>query len=145
LIQARKRKLGLPVDDDNSQSVETASLENTNNAPTVAKTRGIFLFCICCKFCLGQIALLNCFSYIHCVFMSSFSIDSSDRAFYKDLVKVIEASDVILEVLDARDPLGTRCVDIEKMVMKSGPDKRLVLLLNKIGNSPGHHLSPFSV
>jgi hypothetical protein len=44
LIQARKRKLGLPVDDDNSQSVETASLENTNNAPTVAKTRGIFFY-----------------------------------------------------------------------------------------------------
>ncbi|KAK7339111.1 hypothetical protein VNO77_19755 [Canavalia gladiata] len=62
--------------------------------------------------------------------------DSSDRAFYKDLVKVIEASDVILEVLDARDPLGTRCVAIEKMVMKSGPDKHLVLLLNKIDLVP---------
>lgn len=62
-----------------------------------------------------------------------FYADNSDRAFYKELAKVIEASDVILEVLDARDPLGTRCVDMEKMVMKSGPDKHLVLLLNKIG------------
>ncbi|XP_047183068.1 guanine nucleotide-binding protein-like NSN1 [Vigna umbellata] len=62
--------------------------------------------------------------------------DSSDRAFYKDLVKVIEASDVLLEVLDARDPLGTRCPEIENMVMKSGPDKRLVLLLNKIDLVP---------
>lgn len=67
-------------------------------------------------------------------FLYSFAIDTSDRAFYKDLVKVIEASDVLLEVLDARDPLGTRCIDIEKMVMKMGPDKHLVLLLNKIGN-----------
>ncbi|KAL4310486.1 hypothetical protein GQ457_01G037680 [Hibiscus cannabinus] len=62
--------------------------------------------------------------------------DNSDRAFYKELVKVIEASDVILEVLDARDPLGTRCVDMEKMVMKSGPEKHLVLLLNKIDLVP---------
>ncbi|BFG42754.1 hypothetical protein CerSpe_290280 [Prunus speciosa] len=62
--------------------------------------------------------------------------DSSDRAFYKELVKVIEASDVILEVLDARDPLGTRCIDMEKMVMKSGPNKHLVLLLNKIDLVP---------
>ncbi|CAK7349360.1 unnamed protein product [Dovyalis caffra] len=62
--------------------------------------------------------------------------DNSDRAFYKELVKVIEASDVILEVLDARDPLGTRCVDMEKMVMKSGYDKHLVLLLNKIDLVP---------
>lgn len=59
--------------------------------------------------------------------------DNSERAFYKELVKVVEASDVILEVLDARDPLGTRCLDMEKMVMRSGPEKHLVLLLNKIG------------
>ena len=66
--------------------------------------------------------------------VSNFS-DHSERAFYKELVKVVEASDVILEVLDARDPLGTRCIDMEKMIVKSDPNKRLILLLNKIGIS----------
>ncbi|KAJ4850984.1 Guanine nucleotide-binding protein-like nsn1 [Turnera subulata] len=62
--------------------------------------------------------------------------DNSERSFYKELVKVIEESDVILEVLDARDPLGTRCVDMEEMVKKAGYDKRIVLLLNKIDLVP---------
>ncbi|KAG6487084.1 hypothetical protein ZIOFF_055666 [Zingiber officinale] len=61
------------------------------------------------------------------------SNDHSERTFYKELKKVIETSDVILEVLDARDPLGTRSVDLENMVLKSDPNKRIVLLLNKIG------------
>ncbi|KAL1550327.1 Guanine nucleotide-binding protein-like nsn1 [Salvia divinorum] len=63
-------------------------------------------------------------------------VDDSEKGFYRELVKVIEASDVILEVLDARDPLGTRCVDMEKMVLSAGPDKHLVLLLNKIDLVP---------
>nr|CAD1816840.1 unnamed protein product [Ananas comosus var. bracteatus] len=64
------------------------------------------------------------------------SHDHSERSFYKELVKVIEASDVILEVLDARDPLGTRCLDMEKMILKADPNKRIILLLNKIDLVP---------
>ena len=34
----------------------------------------------------------------------------------RELKKVIEASDIILEILDARDPLGCRNKDIEALI-----------------------------
>ncbi|KAJ9169737.1 hypothetical protein P3X46_017894 [Hevea brasiliensis] len=107
--RAQKRKLGLLEDDDISKFADVASAKEQNFEEQNGNDD------------VGGIARNR---------------DNSDRAFYKELVKVIEESDVILEVLDARDPLGTRCVDMEKMVMKSGHDKRLVLLLNKIDLVP---------
>lgn len=61
------------------------------------------------------------------------SAEGSRRAFYKEFQKVIEAADVVIQVLDARDPLGSRCLDVERMVLKAGATKRIILLLNKIG------------
>lgn len=45
----------------------------------------------------------------------------------------MEAADVILEVLDARDPLGCRCPQVERAIIQSGTNKKIVLVLNKIG------------
>lgn len=60
--------------------------------------------------------------------------DNSKKAYYREFRKVIENADVILEVLDARDPLGTRTRSVERMIMDSGLNKKIVFVLNKIGN-----------
>ena len=60
----------------------------------------------------------------------------SQRAYFKEFVKVVEASDVIIHVLDARDPLACRSPEVEQFVRRVNPDKRVVLLLNKIDLAP---------
>lgn len=61
--------------------------------------------------------------------------EQSLKSFYKEFKKVVEAADVLIEVLDARDPVGSRCPQVEEMIINSGKNKKLVLLLNKIGKS----------
>ncbi|XP_045165338.2 guanine nucleotide-binding protein-like 3 homolog [Mercenaria mercenaria] len=63
-------------------------------------------------------------------------VESSLKTFYKEFRKVVDAADVVLEVLDARDPLGSRCQQMEEAVIGSGTNKRLVLILNKIDLVP---------
>jgi hypothetical protein len=53
--------------------------------------------------------------------------------------KIIELSDIVIEVLDARDPLGTRCPQVEQLIQTTGKNKKLVLLLNKIGKTAFGH------
>lgn len=60
------------------------------------------------------------------------------RQYVRELKTVLELADVVCEVLDARDPLGCRCTELEQKVMASmaphaGQSKKLVLILNKIG------------
>lgn len=59
--------------------------------------------------------------------------DDSRRAYYREFKKVVEAADVILQVLDVRDPLGCRSKQIEEMILNAGANKRIILILNKIG------------
>jgi nuclear GTP-binding protein len=59
-----------------------------------------------------------------------FSKGQSKRI-WNELYKVVDSSDVLLQLLDARDPLGTRCYKIEEYLKKEKAHKHLVLVLNK--------------
>ncbi|XP_044307589.1 guanine nucleotide-binding protein-like 3 isoform X1 [Varanus komodoensis] len=65
---------------------------------------------------------------------------NSKKSLCSELKKVIEASDIVLEVLDARDPLGCRCPQVEQLVCQSGGVKKLLLVLNKIDLIPKENL-----
>jgi hypothetical protein len=55
----------------------------------------------------------------------------TSRRIYGELYKVIDSSDVILHVLDARDPLGTICTSVLEYMKKEKAHKQVVLVLNK--------------
>ena len=61
---------------------------------------------------------------------SVFSKGQSKRI-WNELYKVIDSSDVVIHVLDARDPDGTRCRSIEKYIREEAPHKHLIFVLNK--------------
>lgn len=55
------------------------------------------------------------------------------RTYAKSLRNVLQQSDIIIQVLDARDPLGTRSKETEKDLLNLPGNKKLILVLNKIG------------
>lgn len=62
---------------------------------------------------------------------------TSRKAYDKVFKQVVEQADVVLYVLDARDPEGTRSRDVERAVMQAASGgKRLILILNKIDLIP---------
>eukprot|EP00951_Prasinocladus_malaysianus_P013562 scaffold102766_cov20-Prasinocladus_malaysianus.AAC.1 len=42
----------------------------------------------------------------------------------------------LVQVLDARDPLACRCTDVERFVRRKNPNKKIILLLNKVDLVP---------
>lgn len=59
-----------------------------------------------------------------------FSKGQSKRI-WNELYKVIDSSDVVIHVLDARDPEGTRCRSVEKYIREEAPHKHLIFVINK--------------
>ncbi|KAJ3533628.1 hypothetical protein NMY22_g7255 [Coprinellus aureogranulatus] len=73
----------------------------------------------------------------------------TSRRIYGELYKVIDSSDVILHVLDARDPMGTLCQSVLDYIKKEKSHKQVVLVINKCDLVPNwvtaryiQHLTP---
>ena len=53
------------------------------------------------------------------------------KRIWEELYKVIDSSDVLIYVLDARNPNGTRTRSLEEHLKKNCPAKHLIFILNK--------------
>jgi len=60
----------------------------------------------------------------------------TSKRIWTELWKVVDSSDVIAFVLDARDPMGTRCRALEAELRKNRAHKHIVLVLNKVDLVP---------
>ncbi|XP_019873726.1 nucleolar GTP-binding protein 2 [Aethina tumida] len=58
------------------------------------------------------------------------------KRIWNELYKVVDSSDVLLQVLDARDPMGTRSPYLEKYLKTEKPHKHLIFILNKVDLVP---------
>ena len=63
-------------------------------------------------------------------------LKGQSKRIWGEFYKVVDCSDVILHVIDARNVPGTRCTMIEKHIAKNAPHKHLVFVLNKIDLVP---------
>ena len=65
------------------------------------------------------------------------SKENSRKRFWKEFQKVVKVSDVLLEVLDARDPLGCRLREVERVIdSQYAGKKKFILVLNKVDLVP---------
>ncbi|KAK6591025.1 hypothetical protein RS030_111763 [Cryptosporidium xiaoi] len=60
----------------------------------------------------------------------------TSRRIWQELYKVIDSSDIIIHVLDARDPEGTRCRYIEDYISKECKQKYILFVINKVDLIP---------
>lgn len=63
--------------------------------------------------------------------------DQSLRRFFKEFQKVVDNCNVLLQVVDARDPLGCRLKQLEQSIRSThGDRKEIVIVLNKVDLLP---------
>ena len=67
----------------------------------------------------------------HAEYIDPIYSKGTSRRIYGELYKVIDSSDVILHILDARDPLGTMCQSVLDYIRKEKAHKQVVLVINK--------------
>ena len=67
----------------------------------------------------------------HANYIEPIYFKGTSRRIYGELYKVIDSSDVVLHVLDARDPFGTMCESVLDFIRKEKAHKQVVLIINK--------------
>lgn len=78
-----------------------------------------------------QQVLVGEFQPVHADYIEPIFAKGTSRRIYGELYKVIDSSDVILHILDARDPLGTMCESVLDYLKKEKAHKQVVLVINK--------------
>ncbi|KIM47709.1 hypothetical protein M413DRAFT_62972 [Hebeloma cylindrosporum] len=85
----------------------------------------------------------------HADFNEPIYAKGTSKRIFGELYKVIDSSDVILHILDARDPLGTMCESVLETIKKEKAHKQVVLVINKCDLVPNwvtaryvQHLTP---
>lgn len=63
-------------------------------------------------------------------------LKGTSKRIWAELYKVVDSSDVIVFVLDARDPQGTRCLQLEQEIKKNRSGKHVLFLINKVDLVP---------
>ena len=79
----------------------------------------------------GSLTAIDAEPKLHANYIEPIYAKGTSRRIYGELYKVIDSSDVVLHILDARDPLGTMCQSVLDFIKKEQAHKQVVLVINK--------------
>jgi nuclear GTP-binding protein len=80
---------------------------------------------------LVEASTLAAMEQTHADYIEPIYAKGTSRRIYGELYKVIDSSDVLLHILDARDPLGTLCESVLEYIRREKAHKQVVLVINK--------------